>query len=92
MGGRSVIECTGTALLLVFAAMLSIYRTIRGPTLPDRIVAVNVIATCTIIIHVLIAVIVDQPMFVDIALTYAMLSFLVTLAAARYLATGRVFV
>jgi len=87
-----VIEFTVTALLLVGAAVLSLYRTIIGPTLPDRIVAVNVIATCTIIIHVLIAVILDQPMFVDIALTYAMLSFLVTLAAARYLATGRVFV
>ncbi len=80
-----------TALLLVFASVLCLYRTIKGPTVPDRIVAVNVIATCTIVVHVLIAFIGNQPMFVDIALTYALLNFLVTLVAARYLATGRVF-
>jgi len=80
-----------TALLLVFASILCLYRTIVGPTVPDRIVAVNVIATCTIVIHVLIAFIGNQPMFVDIAMTYALLNFLVTLVAARYLATGRVF-
>lgn len=80
-----------TALLLVFAAVLCLYRIIRGPTVPDRIVAVNVIATCTIVVHVLIAFIGNQPMFVDIAMTYALLNFLVTLVAARYLATGRIF-
>jgi len=80
-----------TALLLVWASMLCIYRTVVGPTVPDRIVAVNVIGTCTIVIHVLIAFIGNQPMFIDIALTYALLNFLVTLVAARYLATGRIF-
>ncbi len=80
-----------TALLLVFASVLCLYRTVKGPTAPDRIVAVNVIATCTIVIHVLIAFIGNQPMFVDIAMTYALLNFLVTLVAARYLATGRIF-
>jgi len=44
-----------TSLLLVFASVLCLYRTIKGPTVPDRIVAVNVIATCTIVVHVLIA-------------------------------------
>jgi multicomponent Na+:H+ antiporter subunit F len=87
-----MVEFLITALILAFAAALCLYRTIKGPTVPDRIVAVNVIATCTIVMHVLIAFIVNQPMFIDIALTYAMLSFLVTLAAARYLATGRIFV
>jgi len=80
-----------TALLLVFASVLCLYRTVKGPTAPDRIVAVNVIATCTIVVHVLIAFISNQPMFVDIAMTYALLNFLVTLVAARYLATGSVF-
>jgi len=80
-----------TALLLVFASVLCLYRTVKGPTAPDRIVAVNVIATCTIVVHVLIAFIGNQPMFVDIAMTYALLNFLVTLVAARYLATGRIF-
>jgi len=80
-----------TSLLLVFASVLCLYRTIKGPTVPDRIVAVNVIATCTIVVHVLIAFISNQPMFVDIAMTYALLNFLVTLVAARYLAIGRIF-
>lgn len=78
------------ALALSFAALVCFYRLIVGPTLPDKIVAAQVIGTKTLTILVLIAVIYDQMIFIDIALTYAVLLFLAILATAGYLETGRV--
>jgi len=78
------------ALALSFAALMCFYRLVVGPTLPDKIVAAQVIGTKTLAILILIAVMYDQMMFIDIALTYAVLLFLAILAAARYLETGGV--
>ena len=78
---------SGVAL---FALMLPIlYRILVGPTAIDRIVAVNVIGTKTTVLLVIIGVTYGRvEMFVDFALTYALLNFIGSLAAARYL--GRV--
>ncbi len=78
------------ALALSFAALMCFYRLIVGPTLPDKIAAAQVIGTKTLAVLVLIAVIYDQMMFIDIALTYAILLFLAIIAAARYLEAGKV--
>ncbi len=80
-----------TGLVLTLAAALCLYRVLKGPTIPDRIVAVNVIGTYALVVLVLIAYISGQVMFIDIALTYALLNFLIAIIAARYLGTGRVF-
>lgn len=78
------------ALAISLVALVCFYRLIVGPTLPDKIIAAQVIGTKTLAVLVLIAVIYNQMMFIDIALTYAVLLFLAILAAARYLETGRV--
>lgn len=78
------------ALALCFTALLCFYRLIVGPTVPDKIVAAQVIGTKTMAVLVLIAVIYDQPMLIDMSLTYAMLSFLAIIAIARYLGSERV--
>ena len=80
-----------TGLVLTLAAALCLYRVLKGPTIPDRIVAVNVIGTYALVVLVLIAYISGQVMFIDIALTYALLNFLIVIIAARYLGTRRVF-
>ncbi len=80
-----------TSVIIGISALLCLYRIARGPTLPDRIMAINVIGTTTAVMLVLIAVQVGQPFVIDIALTYAMLGFLVTIIASRYLTTGRIF-
>ena len=80
-----------TSLVLTLAAALCLYRVLKGPTVPDRIVAVNVIGTYALVLLVLIAYISGQVWFIDIALTYALLNFLIAIIAARYLGTGRVF-
>lgn len=62
------------------------YRIIAGPTAIDRIVAVNVIGTKTTVLLVIIGMLFERvDMFVDFALTYALLNFIGSLAAARFL-------
>lgn len=73
--------------IAIFILMLPIlYRVVSGPTAIDRIVAVNVIGTKTTVLLILIGSIFGRvDMFVDFALTYALLNFIGSLAAARYL-------
>jgi len=74
----------GVAILLLMIPI--IYRMVVGPTAIDRIVAVNIIGTKTTVLLILIGMIFGRvEMFVDFALTYALLNFIGSIAAARYL-------
>lgn len=74
---------TGVAILALMVPVL--YRIVIGPTAVDRIVAVNVIGTKTTVLLVIIGLLFQRvEMFVDFALTYALLNFIGSLAAARY--------
>ncbi|WP_435348776.1 monovalent cation/H+ antiporter complex subunit F [Haloarchaeobius sp. HRN-SO-5] len=73
----------GAALLVVVAVLASFYRVVRGPTLPDRVVAVNGIGTATVVVLTLLSVGLDEPGFIDIALVYALLNFLLSLGLAK---------
>lgn len=79
------------AIILMSTAILAAYRAIVGPTIADRLVAISVIGTTTLVVLVLVGYIYQQPIFVDISLTYAMLNFIVAVAAGRYLQTGGIF-
>ena len=75
----------GIAVALCFMMLMALYRSIFGPTAIDRIMGVNVIGTKTTILLVLIGTIYHRvDMFVDIALAYALLNFIVTIGASRY--------
>ncbi|MFV1958659.1 MAG: monovalent cation/H+ antiporter complex subunit F [Planctomycetota bacterium] len=74
------------AILVLVGVLAVVYRVIAGPTLPDRILAVNVIGTKTIVVLCLIGFIYDRPaMFLDIALVYALINFVATVAVLRYM-------
>ena len=75
----------GVGVALCFLMLLTLHRAIHGPTAIDRIMGVNVIGTKTTILLVIIGTIYHRvDMFVDIALAYALLNFIVTIAASRY--------
>jgi len=78
------------AVILIVNAFLCLYRAGRGPTVPDRILAINIVGTKTLVVLVLLAYIFNQPMYLDIALVYGLLNFIVTIAAARYMETGKI--
>lgn len=76
------------AVLIVLAAFLVLYRAIRGPRLYDRALAVNVMGTKTVVLLALIGFIYDRPFFLDIALVYALINFIATIAILKYRQTG----
>lgn len=79
----------GMLLLLLMAP--AFYRVIFGPTTIDRIVGINVIGTKTAILLVIIGYLFERvEMFVDFALTYALLNFVGSIAAAKYIHHQRV--
>ncbi len=80
----------GVALFLIINAFLCLYRAFRGPTVLDRILAINVIGTKTIVVLVLIAYIFHQAMYIDVALIYGLLNFIISIAAARYIESGKI--
>lgn len=73
----------GVVLLGMMLPVL--FRLVAGPTVIDRIVAVNVIGTKTTVLLIVIGTMFKKvDMFVDFALAYALLNFIGSLAAARY--------
>ena len=89
--GMNVISAFMVALiLLLFSAMLTLIRLILGPTIPDRAVALDSMTTTTAGAMVLYGVITKQPVFIDVALVYAVLSYIATLYIARYLVKKKV--
>jgi multicomponent Na+:H+ antiporter subunit F len=74
------------ALALVGMAMfLTFIRLVRGPTLPDRVVALDLMGVLTVGMIAAYAVATDQPGLMDPAAVVALVGFLGTVAFARYL-------
>lgn len=74
------------SIFLIVTSALCLYRGIFGPTVFDRVLAINVIGTKTTVIIALIGYYFSQvSLFVDIAIVYAMLNFIMTLVIGNYL-------
>lgn len=70
--------------VLAFAMVVIFVRLIRGPTLPDRIVALDTIAIVSIAFLVVFSIATGHAAYLDAALTLALIAFLATVAFARY--------
>lgn len=76
-------------LALGIAMLLSLYRVVRGPTHFDRLTGLGLIGTKTVVLLVMVGVITGRTgLLVDISLTYALISFIGTLALAKFFETG----
>ena len=72
--------------LCVFMAMI---RVVRGPTAPDRVVGLDTINTIVIVGMVVFGAAFDEVIYIDVAIVYALLSFISTLFIAKYLEGGK---
>ncbi|MFP8957117.1 cation:proton antiporter [Natrialbaceae archaeon A-CW3] len=72
------------AAVFVVLAIAMFYRAVAGPTTQDRLLAVNVLGTNTVVILALLAAGLEQPWFLDIALIYALLNFLMAVAISKF--------
>jgi multicomponent Na+:H+ antiporter subunit F len=77
-----------SAGILGVVAVLVLGRLVGGPTIPDRVVALDTMNTLAVAIMILLAVVYDSVVMVDVAVVYAALSFVTTLFIARHLEGG----
>jgi multicomponent Na+:H+ antiporter subunit F len=78
-----------TALLVIGGAFLALLRAVKGPTTFDRVLAVNVFGTKTVVLLALLGYIGDRTGFLDIAVLYALVNFLGTIALLKFVETRR---
>jgi len=76
--------------IIFFAGFLALYRVVKGPTAADRSVAVDVLGILVIGICAILAVFTGKSWYMDIAIAWALQSFIGVLALAKYL-EGRNF-
>ncbi|WP_297464779.1 cation:proton antiporter [Thermococcus sp.] len=76
------------SLIVVIAGFISVLRVMLGPSVPDRVVGVDTLNTLVVAAMVLLGAAYDRTIYIDIAIVYALLSYIGTLAIARYLQGG----
>ena len=83
-----------TGYLIVFIALLicialALIRVIIGPTAPDRVVGVDTINTIVAVSMIVFGAAFREVIYIDVAIVYALLSFISTLFIAKYLQGGK---
>ena len=71
-------------LAILVVMLLAIIRGIIGATLYDRILAVNMFGTKTVLLLSLLGFVMGRPEFLDIAIVYALINFISVIAVLRY--------
>jgi multicomponent Na+:H+ antiporter subunit F len=81
---------TTTIFLVVigFGVVLCVLRMLKGPTAPDRAVALDTAVTVTTALLVLLGFLLNRHVYLDVSLVYAVLTFVGSVAIARYLEGG----
>jgi multicomponent Na+:H+ antiporter subunit F len=70
--------------LLAVAAAVTFIRLAKGPTLPDRVIAIDLIGVLLVCLLVVEAGLTGQQTFLDVAIVVALISFVGTVAYAQY--------
>ena len=81
LGGTEMFAAAALAILATMA--LALVRAIAGPTVYDRVLAVNMMATKTTLLIALLGFLAGRPEFLDIALVYALINFISVIAVLR---------
>ncbi|WP_135830091.1 cation:proton antiporter [Halorussus halobius] len=74
----------GAAAAFVVISLVVVYRLVRGPTMQDRVMAVNVVGSNTVVVIALVAAALGEPGALDIAIVYALLNFLMSIAISKF--------
>jgi len=82
---RVINEFTLVAIGLGVLMLVCILRAVLGPTTPDRLVAMDTTNTLAMATLVVLGTAWEEVIYVDVAIVYAMLSFVSTLYISKYL-------
>jgi multicomponent Na+:H+ antiporter subunit F len=72
------------SLAILVTMTLAIIRALRGPSIYDRILAVNMFGTKTVLLVAVVAFLFGRPDFLDLALAYALINFIGVLAVLEF--------
>jgi len=75
---------TAAALALMVTLLLALVRLLVGPTVYDRVLAVNAFGTKTVLLIAVFGFMTERPEFLDIALVYALINFIGTIAILKF--------
>ena len=75
--------------MLAAAACLTFIRLLKGPTLPDRVVAIDLIGVLMVCTLVVTAAVTGQQALLDVGMVVALISFVGTVAYSRYIERSR---
>lgn len=78
-------------LIITFAFAGLLYRLIKGPTVADRVVALDALGVALVSIIALLSLILDTEFFLEIILLLSILSFIGTAAFAKFIERGVIF-
>jgi len=79
------------ALVLISLSMLAlIYRVIKGPSIPDRVIALDALGVNLIAVIALISIILDTYAFLEVILLLGILAFIGTVGMAKFLEKGEI--
>jgi len=86
MGAETIISAASTSALFLMCAafFLTAFRVIKGPTLPDRIVALDMLVAIAIGFIAVLAIKTGFNLYIDIAIALGLVGFLATVAFARF--------
>jgi len=71
-------------IALILTMALALIRAVLGPSLYDRVLAVNMLGTKTVLLLSVIAFLLGRPDFLDLALAYALINFIGVLAVLEF--------
>ncbi|MGO1058657.1 Na(+)/H(+) antiporter subunit F1 [Planococcus sp. FY231025] len=74
--------------LFILAILLALYRIIRGPSMPDRVVALDMIGVNLISAVAVFSVALETRAFLEVILIVGILAFISTIALARFVERG----
>src|SRR5687768_3106011 len=74
-----------SSTMIAVAAGVTFVRLLKGPTFPDRVVAIDLIGVLMVCLLVLTATATEQQAFLDVAMVVALISFVGTVAYSRYI-------
>lgn len=77
-----------SAGLILLSLLMTLFRLFKGPTVADRIVALDAMTIISISLIVLISHLAQRIIYLDVAIVYGLVSFIGVVAFARYLERG----
>ncbi|WP_407356169.1 cation:proton antiporter [Methanolobus sp. WCC5] len=80
-----------TLVIMTISIIPCLYRILAGPTLPDRVVGLDALTLVMVVTLGVYSYVKESPFFLDAALVLSIITFVGTIAIAKYLDMGEIF-